>query len=61
MTDIVVTIKTDGKVVVDVQGGTGEKCLDLTKGIEDALGEKTDGMRKAEFYEPVPKLRVRSG
>lgn len=35
---ITVDIDLDAGVTIDVQGKKGKSCLDITKGIEDALG-----------------------
>jgi hypothetical protein len=36
--EIEVTIGKDGKVQIHVLGAAGRTCLDLTKGLEQALG-----------------------
>ena len=35
---ITITIETNGEVHIDVAGMKGKSCLDITRGIEDALG-----------------------
>ncbi|MDW7680726.1 MAG: DUF2997 domain-containing protein [bacterium] len=38
--EIDVFVKSDGSVKIEVRGVKGQKCLDLTKGIEQLLGGK---------------------
>ena len=47
---ITVDIDLDAAVTIDVQGKKGKSCLDITKGIEDALGA-SDVSRK-----PKPEM-----
>lgn len=37
-----ITIKTDGTTTMQVEGASGETCLDFTKIFEEALGTVTD-------------------
>ncbi len=56
MEQIEITIGKDGKVKFHVQGAKGQKCLDLTKPLELALGTVEERHKTAEFYagEPAP-------
>ena len=36
--EIEVFIEPDGQVRIEVRGGKGMSCLDLTRGLEEALG-----------------------
>jgi len=38
--EIEVFIQPDGTVKIEVSGVKGQKCLDLTRGLEEALGRK---------------------
>ena len=50
--EIDVFIDPDGTVKVEVRGAKGRKCLDLTKGIEDALGGQiVERVHTDEFHE----------
>ena len=44
------TISEDGKITLNVLGGKGKKCMDLTKDLEEALGIVESVEKKAEFY-----------
>ena len=44
------TIRQDGLVSEEVFGAIGTECLNLTKSIEEKLGEVTYTERKPEYY-----------
>jgi hypothetical protein len=46
-----IQIAHDGSVVINVVGGKGKSCLDLTKELEESLGVVLDREKKASFYE----------
>lgn len=46
-----ITIDAHGKVSIKVAGVKGGKCLDITKPLEDALGEVTVREMTSEYYE----------
>ncbi|MBN2374115.1 DUF2997 domain-containing protein [bacterium] len=46
-----VTIKPDGKIDLEVSGVKGKKCLDLTKGLEDACGGKIESRQTKREYD----------
>lgn len=48
---IKVNISNDGEVTLDVQGVKGKRCLDITKGLEEALGVVTEREAKKEMRE----------
>jgi hypothetical protein len=53
METIEILIGKDGSAKVEVQGCAGQKCYDLTKGIEQALGEvKADEVKPELFKQP---------
>jgi Protein of unknown function (DUF2997) len=42
MQEITVVIEKDGQVRVEVRGVKGTSCLDVTKGLEEALGGQVE-------------------
>jgi hypothetical protein len=50
MESIEVTIDKSGQVKVEVNGCSGKSCSDLTKGIEQALGQVTADEQKPEYF-----------
>ena len=48
---IIAKIYKDGKVAIDVEGIQGEKCLEITQQLEEALGIVTKREAKAEMHE----------
>ena len=42
MQEITVVIEKDGQVRVEVRGVKGTSCLDVTRGLEEALGGKVE-------------------
>ena len=51
MPEITVTIGPDGKVGLSVDGAKGPGCAELTRFLEEALGEVESRELKAEYYE----------
>ena len=49
--EIEIVVALDGTVTIEVKGSTGVTCLDLTRAIENALGEVESRSCKTEFYE----------
>ena len=49
--DLVITIGPDGEVTIEVEGVAGPGCLDLTKFLEDELGEVTDRQLSSAYYQ----------
>jgi len=50
--EIDIFVRPDGTVKVEVRGVKGQKCLDLTKKIEELLGGKiTERVHTDEFHE----------
>ena len=55
--EIEVFIQPDGTVKIEVSGVKGQKCLNLTHGIEEALGGKVAVREhKSEFYDNEQEL-----
>lgn len=46
-----VVIHPDGRVEIQVCGVKGEKCLEVTKAVEEALGNKVKREFTSEMYE----------
>jgi len=57
MQEIEVIIEKGGVVNIKVKGIKGMACLDLTKPIEDALGQVQTRTQTAEYYEQPVHLR----
>jgi hypothetical protein len=51
--EIEVFIDKDGQVQIKVQGVKGRSCLELTAGLEKALGGQVTRDMTSEFYEVV--------
>lgn len=59
--ELEITIDANGKVNIKVAGAKGGKCLDITKPIEDALGEVKVREMNSEYYEqPTDSSKVRN-
>lgn len=54
--EIEVVIKPDGSVTFEVKCAKGPSCMDLTKAIEESLGEVIDRERTPEFYQEVEEV-----
>ena len=55
MPEVEIVITPDGTVTIEAKGVVGAGCLDLTKALEQALGEVESRECKTEFYESVPE------
>ena len=53
MPEIIIQIKKDGSTKVSVEGVAGPSCTDLTKLIEEALGEVSSRECSVEYYETL--------
>ncbi len=51
MQELEITIDKEGRVQVAVRGVKGQGCLELTKGIENAVGIVEEREYTAEYYE----------
>jgi len=49
--EIDIEIKPDGTVTFAVKGVKGKKCKEITKAIEEALGEVREVVKTSEYYE----------
>ena len=61
--DLDIQIGPDGKVVFHVEGVPGAKCLDITKELEEELGEVLNREYTSEYYmqEEEDKEKVKAG
>ena len=50
--EILITVDTDGKTEIAVNGVKGKKCSDITKDIEQALGNATSSKKTTDYYQP---------
>lgn len=58
--ELEITIDAQGQVSIKVAGAKGGKCLDITKPIEEALGQVKVREMSPEFYEqPADAAKVR--
>jgi|ETNmetMinimDraft_26_1059896.scaffolds.fasta_scaffold56795_3 hypothetical protein len=48
---IEIEIRPDGQAVVHVQGVKGNQCIELTKFLEEGLGEVVSREETAEYFE----------
>jgi hypothetical protein len=57
--ELEITIDANGQVSIRVAGAKGGKCLDITKPIEEALGEVKVREMSPEYYEqPADAAKV---
>jgi hypothetical protein len=61
--EIDIEIKPDGTVTFAVKGVKGKKCKEITKAIEEALGEVKEVVKTSEYYEEevIETTRVKAG
>ena len=49
--DILISIGPDGEVQIQVEGVAGKDCVDLTRSLEEELGDVTDRQFTREYYQ----------
>lgn len=49
--ELEISIDEDGNVSIKVVGCSGPSCVELTRGIEEALGEVVDRQRTSDYYQ----------
>lgn len=49
--EIDIEIRDDGTVGFGVKGARGKKCKEITKALEEALGEAMDVQHTSEYYQ----------
>ena len=60
--EMVITIGPDGEVQIQVEGVSGKGCLDFTKFLEEELGDVTERVHTAEYYqEDEEELKIQVG
>ena len=57
MKEITIDIDRQGNTTIEATGFAGGECKDLTRGIEEALGETKSVKLKPEYRQSAPKLR----
>ena len=57
MPEIEIFVSPDGIVTVEAVGAVGAGCLDLTRALEQALGEVESRECKVSFYETIPEVQ----
>ncbi len=55
-----VVIHPDGRVEIQVCGVKGEKCLEVTKAVEEALGNKVQREFTSEMYETETTIETKA-
>jgi hypothetical protein len=55
---IEVAVSPSGAVEITVSGCAGPSCADLTKAMEQALGQVTQDRKTPEYYRPQEARRV---
>ncbi len=59
---IEIIVAPDGKSRVETKGFTGSECREASRFLEQALGQPTDELLKAEFHQTAPaQQQVRQG
>lgn len=58
MAKLIVTIQPNGKVQMHVEQVSGDKCLEITKQIEDSIGKVTDKKLTSDFYQQTPPVII---
>ena len=62
MPEIEIIVAKDGSITVEAKGVVGPGCTDLTKTMENALGDVESRECKIEYHEAVPEAEeVRQG
>jgi hypothetical protein len=56
--EIIIHISRGGEVSLEVDGLRGPSCLELTKDLEECLGDVTGRQKKAAFHEEVFREEV---
>ena len=59
---IEIVVAPDGQTRVETRGFNGSECRQVSQFIEQALGQQTDELLKAEFYQTASsEQRVQEG
>lgn len=57
MQELEITIDGEGRVLVHVNGVSGEGCLAVTRGLEEAVGTVTERSYAPSYYEQPAAVR----
>jgi hypothetical protein len=58
MEELEIVIEPDGTTHIHVKGIRGARCLDVTRKIEEELGEVIDRKYTSEYYEELDQLVI---
>ena len=58
--EIEIIIDKSGEVKLTVKGAKGKSCLDLSKFLEDGLGEVRERKHTPDFYEKEPEIKIKN-
>jgi hypothetical protein len=53
-----IKIAKDGKVVVEIHGSSGKKCMDLADMLREIVGREEERQRTAEYYGADGQVRI---
>jgi hypothetical protein len=56
--ELVIHIAPDGSVSVEVKGVPGPECTEVSKFLEDSLGEVIQRERTSEYYQEAPRREI---
>ena len=56
--ELVIQISPDGSISVEVKGVPGPGCADVSKCLEDALGDVVQRERTSEYYQEAPRSEI---
>jgi len=59
--DLDIKIGPDGRVTFQVKGAPGAKCLEITKELEEELGEVLNREYTSEYYMQEEEEKVKTG
>lgn len=51
MRQVEITVSPTGETKVEVIGGQGASCSDLTRAIEESIGKTTGDVKKPEYHQ----------
>ena len=60
MKEIVVDFDKEGNTSIKVNGVKGKSCIDVTKFLEQALGDKKEGTKTLEYYDSTNNVVIYS-
>jgi hypothetical protein len=57
-TEFDIKIAKDGKMVVEIHGSSGKKCMDLADMLREIVGQEEERQRTAEYYGTDGQVRI---